>query len=69
MQVKDLIASLGAWDGDAEVEFYVGPARKKASGPYGIVSIYSESVTFRDGRPQASADKLVTIDLERPGGR
>lgn len=57
MNVKDLIQILGAWDGDAEVEVYT------ARGGHDIVSVYSKNVTFRDGRPLASADKLVTIDV------
>ena len=62
MQVKTLIERLGAWDGDAEVEFYLPPG--EGFGPWYFASIYSESVTFRDGKPNPSADKLVTIDLE-----
>ncbi len=63
MQVKRLIEDLGAWDGDAEIEFYLG----RGDGPYEIASIYSEDLKFIDGRPAPTASKLVTIDLEKPG--
>ncbi len=66
MQVKRLVDCLMKWSPDAEVEFYLG----KNDGPYEMTSIYSEnspgSLTI-PGFNGTCDDKLVTIDLGKPG--